>query len=119
MILSPNEEHVFKECPYCGFKWNTRDSFISDPDVTIIGYQASFKKLTKGLFYFNHSCNGTMALSVSDFKDLYSGPVYEERRTGGDGCPGHCLSMDNLESCPAQCECAFVRELIQIIKANL
>jgi hypothetical protein len=36
---------------------------------------------------------------------------------GTDGCPDHCLSKTNLQSCPAECECNYVREIIQIIKA--
>ena len=118
MALIQNEGQIFKKCPYCGFKWNTRDLFISDPDVIIIGYQTSFKNLTKGMFYFNHSCNGTMALSVDNFTDLYVGPVFQEKRTGEEDCPGHCLYREDLKPCPAECECAYIRDVIQIIKAR-
>jgi hypothetical protein len=116
MTSSQGNTKLFKRCPRCDFEWKTRSSFIADPDIVIIGYQTRFRNLTDGLFYFNHSCNGTMALKVDEFTDLYEGPVYEHRKTGGEDCPGHCLYKDNLDPCPAECECAYVREVIQVIK---
>jgi hypothetical protein len=109
-------EIYFKQCPNCGYRWNTRDEFLMDKSLEIIGYQANFKKLTAGLFYFNHSCRGTLALQAFLFGDLYEGPMFTERATGGDTCPGHCLHREELSPCPAECECAFVREIIQLIK---
>jgi len=106
----------FKVCPACGFEWKSRNDFLNDNSVYIIGYQAHFESLKTGIFLFNHSCKGTLALEVSDFADLYDGPVFEERATGSDDCPGHCLHENILDPCPAKCECAFVREVIQILK---
>lgn len=108
----------FKKCPLCDFEWESRDVFLDDPDISLIGYQARFRDLTEGLFYFNHSCNGTMAIPVNAFTGLYEGPVFEERKTGGEECPGHCLYKESLEPCPAECECAYVREIIQVIKGR-
>ena len=105
----------FKNCPVCGVCWQSRKAFLVDPDLTYLGYQAHFEALTTGLFFFNHTCKTTLALEVKQFRDLYDGPVFTERQTGTDACPGHCLYRESIEPCPAQCECAFVRELIQII----
>jgi hypothetical protein len=110
------EDNNFKTCPKCGVVWKNRDDFIKDNNVSIIGYQVHFKNLKAGLFLFNHSCEGTLALKVSFFEDLYDGPIFQERATGSDNCPGHCLKTNNLDFCPAKCECAFVREIIQILK---
>ena len=115
-MVSLNNKEPFKKCTYCGYVWESRDQFINDPDIIIVGYQTRFKDLTDGLFYFNHSCKSTIAISVDKFTDLYTGSVFEERKTGGEDCPGFCLYKDNLEPCPAECECAYVREVIQIIK---
>ena len=106
----------FKVCPHCGFIWKNRDSCLTDDRVTIIGYQAYFEDLKAGLFLFNHSCNGTFALEAILFTDLYDGPIFQESATGSDDCPEYCLNEENLDPCPAQCECVFVREIIQIIK---
>ena len=116
MTLPQSNIIPFKKCPLCGFKWAERESFLNDPDIVIIGYQTRFRNLTEGLFFFNHSCNGTMAIPVDKFADLYNGPVFNDRKTGGEGCPGHCLYKENLDPCPNECECAYVREVIQIIK---
>jgi hypothetical protein len=115
MNLATPPGHVFKECPSCWFTWECRDDFLSDPEVTIIGYQAHFSELTAGFFLFNHSCQGTFAVRVQEFRDLYDGPIFERPKTGTDECPGYCLNKDELRSCPALCECAFVREIIQVI----
>lgn len=33
-----------------------------------------------------------------------------------DKCSDYCLNKDDLRPCPVECECAYVREVIQIIK---
>jgi hypothetical protein len=83
------------------------------------GYQADFEKLEYGLFFFTHhhpDCNSTLAIEVVDFWDLYKGPRYLQRRTGAAECPGYCLDKNQLARCDALCECAFVRDLVQVIK---
>ncbi|GAB4485824.1 MAG: hypothetical protein OHK006_12580 [Thermodesulfovibrionales bacterium] len=108
---------IFKECGCCHTAWTDRSSFLADPEIVMVGYQVDFRDLTMGLFLFNHRpCKSTLALRAGDFRDLYNGPVFVERKTGSESCPGHCLHHDNLKPCPAACECAFVREIIQIVK---
>jgi len=110
-------DHIyFKKCSNCGYKWTSRDSFLTDSNLHIIGYQANFKELTTGLLYFNHSCKGTLAIQAYIFGDLYEGPIFKERATGGKACPSYCLNREELQPCPAECECAYVREILQIIK---
>ena len=108
----------FKKCPKCNFSWNKRENFLSDENVYIIGYEASDGGLVDGLFLFNHDCSTTLALKVEKFKDLYDGPIFKERLTGSDDCSGYCLYKSNLEPCPAKCECAYVREIIQILRKS-
>ncbi len=50
---------------------------------------------------------------VTNEKDLLK---FEERKTSGEDCPGYCLHETELRSCPAHCECAYIREIIQRIK---
>ena len=105
----------FKTCPLCKKAWETRNDFMDDPDVAIVGYQVHFEALTEGLFLFNHSCDATMTLKAGVFKDLYNGPIFEQRLTGTDDCPEYCLIKHELRPCTAKCECAYVREIIQLI----
>jgi hypothetical protein len=105
-----------KTCPVCRYAWRSRNEFLSDPGLELIGYQVSFKELTAGLFLFNHTCKGTLAIRAQVFQDLYDGPMFSQRVTGGPGCPGHCLHESDLRPCPEQCECSYVREIMQIIQ---
>jgi hypothetical protein len=109
----------FKKCPCCGYTWATREAFLSDGKLKINGYLADLKHIEEGLFLFTHlsrGCGSTMAVKAGDFKDLYDGPIYTERKTGSEECPGHCLHIYDLERCPAECECAYVREVLQTIE---
>jgi hypothetical protein len=108
----------FRECQSCKTRWTTRASFVSDPELKLVGYQANFVHLEKGFFMFNHThkgCGTTLAIPVMTFADLYDGPVFRERATGGPACPGHCLHEDDVAPCPEHCECAYVREIMQIL----
>lgn len=105
----------FAQCTMCQRAWETRAAFLGDPNLRIIGYQVAFTNLAEGLFLFNHSCGTTLARPVGEFRDLYAGPFFADRATGSDECPGYCLRRGELRGCPAQCECASVREIIQII----
>jgi hypothetical protein len=107
---------LFKTCQMCKHCWADRNEFLADTGVSLIGYQSSFKELVAGIFLFDHACGETMSLEVRNFTDLYSGPMFRERRTGMSECPAYCLEKYNLNPCPAHCECAFVREIMQVIK---
>jgi hypothetical protein len=105
----------FKLCSACKQDWPTRDLFLTDPAIKLVGYQVSFETLTEGFFLFNHSCESTLAISAEAFINLYKGEMFSERAPAGE-CLGKCLHQDDLSPCPLRCECAFVREILQIIK---
>jgi hypothetical protein len=108
----------FKTCPCCATIWSSREVFLEDRDLELIGYQADFEELALGILLFNHNtCKTTLAIRAFQLKDLYRGPVFTERRTGQKECPRYCLKISELAACPAQCECAWVRGLMQIILA--
>ncbi len=109
---------MFKQCSVCRQKWPTRQDFIVDQDLKFIGYQANFLELKAGLFYFNHNCKNTIALPAERFVDLYDGPIFAEAKTGTDECPGYCLNKKELMPCQAACECAYIREIIQLFKGQ-
>ena len=107
---------AFKTCPNCNFIWQDREHFLSDKSLSVVGYQAHLEALETGWFLFNHSCGTTLAIEAGDFRDLYDGPVFQERLTGTDTCPGFCRDKEALGSCSAKCECAYVREILQIVR---
>ena len=107
---------MFKKCNVCNHVWNTRKDFIDDIDVMLIGYEVNFKELKTGLFYFNHKCKNTIGLHADVFADLYSGPIFQESKLGTNECPEYCVKKDELRPCPAKCECAYIREIIQLLR---
>jgi hypothetical protein len=108
---------VMKRCPCCGHVWRTRDAFLADPQLAVVGYQVNFDDLLLGFFLLSHlACDSTIALPAGLFRDLYEGPVYAGRATGTADCPEYCLRKEELGPCPAQCECAYVRETLQIVR---
>jgi len=109
-------DRVFKECS-CGRGWSSREDFLGAGDTQLVGYQVNFQELELGLFLFRHLlCKTTIALPAGFFGDLYQGRVFDEPRTRTAECPEHCLHKDDLRPCPAECECAYVREILQIIR---
>jgi hypothetical protein len=103
----------------CREVWRNRESFLSDPRVAIVGYQVNFDDLEAGLFLFNHAklgCKSTFAVEVKQFNGLAPGPIYRESLHGTEECPDYCLRQEELEACPAHCECAYVRDVLQVIR---
>ena len=106
----------FKQCAVCGGEWISRTQFLSDPKITVIGYQANLDALLLGPLLFNHICGATLAINAEEFRDLYHGPIYGDRLTGSDECPGYCFDHTELARCPARCACAYIREIINIVR---
>ena len=119
MMGEEQNSDPFKICTLCGHTWNLRADFLSDPDVVLKGYQANFEVLSEGLFLFNHdvpNCRTALAIDVASLADLYTGPIFPERKLETAFCPGYCLHRQSLGSCNNECECAFIRVLLQIIR---
>jgi hypothetical protein len=106
----------FKACSNCQSQWESLDAFMQDPSIEVVGYMPTFDDLLRGLFLFNHGCGTTLACPVALFAHLYSGPIYETKKRGDSECPGYCQHKSDLSPCPAKCNCAYVRETLQIIK---
>jgi hypothetical protein len=108
----------FKVCTDCGHVWVTRDAFLADPNVVLLGYQSHLDHVELGLLLFNHRlCGTTMSLYAETFTHLYDGPRYTVRKADTPKCPGYCLDKSELRPCPQRCECAYIREILAIIKA--
>ena len=107
---------IFKNCPTCKKVWQTRDEFLGDPEIELTGYQAHFQELRTGLFLFNHNCRATLAMNLEDFIDLCDGPIFSSHKVAPADCPRYCLNQRELRPCPVECDCHYVRDLIQILK---
>ncbi len=112
------EAATFKACPRCGQSWSTRNSFIHDPKLCLMAYEADFQALERGLFYFIHTpsrCGSMLGIPAKEFVDLYQGPRYRQRKTLTEECPRYCLDENELSRCDAKCKCAYVREALHLI----
>jgi hypothetical protein len=107
---------MFKQCPMCNMVWETREAFLADPGLRVVGYQVHFEQLTAGIFILVHICGTSLGIEAEKFADLYDGEMFEARATGTEACPGYCLAREELRPCPAKCECAYVREVLQIVR---
>jgi hypothetical protein len=106
----------FKFCTLCGETWRSRDAFLADPRLRVVGYQVSFQNLDAGMFLFNHEpCRTTLAIDASHFTDLYSGPTFTARKTETEDCPAYCLRKTEVRPCPVECECAYVRAVLDTV----
>jgi hypothetical protein len=110
----------FKYCTCCQQSWSSRDDFLSDPQIKLIGYQPHFKNMQEGLFLFNHlNCATTISVISDKFRDLYTGPFYTDNKLSDqlnyDDCPDFCLFKNKMHGCLQQCERAYVGEVIQIV----
>jgi hypothetical protein len=113
---------VFKQCSGCGHVWASRDALLDDAEVTLVGYQVLMGHLEAGYFLFNHlrqGCGSTVSIKAGEFFDLYEGPVFDTSKSGEVECGGHCLHTQDLSPCPVECECAFVREVLQIVRKRM
>ena len=109
----------FRACSACGREWTDRKAFLSDPEVSLCGYQPDFEDLERGLLLFTHrraGCETTLAVSVSAFSDLVPRPLLARRVDLMDGVPHRCLRMNETARCPDVCECAFVRDVLRLIE---
>ncbi|HPF98932.1 MAG TPA: hypothetical protein PLE77_02615 [Kiritimatiellia bacterium] len=107
---------MFKTCQMCGKTWRDRLEFLSDPELSLVGYQANLPDLSAGIFLFNHTCQTTMGIHAGEFLDLHDGPMFKAHMTETDDCPRYCLGERELRPCPAKCECAYVRDVLQVVK---
>ena len=107
--------HLFKKCNVCNHEWQDRDSFILDPAIKLVGYQAYPDNLNRGLYLFNHDCGTTLVIHVENFLDLYKGPIYSLSMSGNDECPGYCRIENELSDCGLECSCVHFRKIMSIM----
>jgi hypothetical protein len=109
----------FKVCPTCSKGWNTPDDFLSDPELKLAGYQVNFADLEGGLFYFTHGaghCGTTLAVPAKTFTHLSSRSFLNHRGEKPEGCTELCVRKGSLDPCPTDCECLWVRDVMEAIR---
>jgi hypothetical protein len=107
---------MFKECSSCHREWESREDFLGDPAVQLIGYQVNYVDLEAGYFLFNHDtdeCGTSLAISAGSFADMHKGPLFEDiHKEDAEGCPGYCDERHCIDPCTVKCECTYVRDVL-------
>jgi hypothetical protein len=111
---SGQDSPLFKQCTACHVSWFSRQDFLRDPAVSLVGYQMFEPELSHGMLLFDHQdCGTTLALKVAAFADLYDGPIFSARLQKSPECPAHCFDVSNLEDCGTECCGNWVRVVLQ------
>jgi len=113
-----NKKKNFKTCPRCSFSWDSRKAFLADPKLELKRYKADLKAPQYGMFFFTHqtaSCSSTITMLVNDFRSLYPGKISPKNKAFSEDCPGYCLEETQLARCDVSCQCAFARDIVQIL----
>jgi len=123
-VYDNSSPEMFKICNKCKTEWNSRDDFLNDPDIAMIGLMANNDDYKKGAYLFTHrlsddSCNTSIGLHVINFLDMYNGEMYDTLKIGMDECSGHCVTINELGNCSAHCSNAIAREIMQEILSKL
>lgn len=111
---------MFKKCLNCDHTWESLPAFIGDKSIQFIGYQAYFDQARSGLFLFNHNCDTTLAIKLTEFEELVYGKICVTHFVPRSyGCPGHCADTSNLDGCQnSNCKGRSIRDLIQLVKSH-
>ena len=110
---------VFKRCSTCDREWSTRDEFLHDPEVVLVGYQSTFTVTEPGLFLFNHSCDSTIAIDADAFADMYGEEIRQSCEAHLDNHPEYCCKGMTGEDEPKACICKFSRTIVDTLRTMM
>jgi len=111
----------FKQCNLCGMVWPSYRDFVTDLQLRLEGYQASFDDPELGWILVTHmveGCHTTLAVRAGELRVLRDGPEIAEYRTGLEDCIRLCLDRGRLEDCTAPCAMAWVRHVLQWLRRH-
>ena len=111
----------FLECSLCGAIWRDYREVVTDPQLSVVGYQPCFDNPYDGLILVTHEvegCGTTLAVRAHKLRLLYDGPVWPELKKGTAECCLLCINEGDLEDCTAECAMAWVRTVLQYLRRH-
>jgi hypothetical protein len=108
----------FRRCSSCDTTWPSANAFLSDPRVTMVGYQLFELGDLDGLFLFNHErCGTTLGITGSELSEIVGAPSLRDRpRKARPAPPAGCLNHELGKGCAASCECSWVARALATIR---
>lgn len=113
MPARKKQKWEFGKCA-CDHSWKTRDEFLQDKKVKIVGYQPDLVNHKYNHFLFFHrakDCGQFFGIRASAFSDLRGGKCPKELFIGQEDCPGYCTDTLDLRVCSVACRNATDREV--------
>ena len=114
----PTQPRAFANCGACYHSWATWGDFVHDPGVRLLGFQGILRHPDSNLLVFEHRCGSTVSVLTSRLHYLlpdHPAAGWPSLR-GPIDCPGHCLSLADLEACDRPCHNARDRDLIKLVQ---
>jgi hypothetical protein len=107
----------FLVCGSCRRSWQSWDEFVVDPQLRLLGLQAVISTPDANVLVFEHRCGSSVSILTRRLRHLLSDPPAEDWPSlrGTDACPGHCLSLADLDACEMPCSNARDRDLIKLV----
>ncbi len=110
---------MFKVCGSCRRAWPTWESFVTDPEVRLLGLQSRASLPEATVLIFEHWCGSSVSILTSRLRYLvphHPGAKWPCLR-GTDQCPGHCEDFSDHGRCVEPCRLALDREILAIAVA--
>jgi hypothetical protein len=117
---SGRRSNSYRTCE-CGRAWKTRDDFLRDRKVRIIGYQPDFVNRRYNHFLFQHAmkgCGRYLGVRASDFQDLREKECTGDLCFAKEECPGYCKNTLDLRVCSVNCRNASDRMVASRIRTR-
>lgn len=99
----------------CGRSWETREQFLEDPEVRLVGLQVVGDLPDANVVVFEHRCGTSVSVLARRLHDLL-GPVADDEWPlallyGTADCHGLCTELSNLDGCDRPCRNAYDRRV--------
>lgn len=109
---------AFQICGSCKLSWPTWDSFVLDPAVRLLGFQAVIANPDLNLLVFEHRCGSSISILARRLRHLLPEPEWcrpSATLFATGQCHGHCRFLADLEMCDSPCVNAYDRRLILLV----
>jgi hypothetical protein len=99
----------------CGHRWATREQFLEDPTIRLVGLQVVGNLPDANVVIFEHTCGTSVSILAKRLHDLL-GPVAPDEWPlallfGTKDCHGLCTDLANLDGCDRPCRNAYDQRL--------
>jgi hypothetical protein len=101
----------------CRKAWATREDFLEDPSLKLLGLQVVAELPDANLIVWEHECGTSVSVLARRMHDLLSPPVDGDTwplplLLNSPDCQQLCTSLENLLACDRPCRNAFDRRVM-------